>query len=120
MLYSHSRYPSAGGAFKVQIYSPYVLFNKTGLDFALKSKSPLSSPKNVAGLDVFSPGSHRSGTSPYLFNHGSRDARNRVLLRIADSSWSEVGCCEMHTSFHTADVASLQSSLYLSRLLERM
>lgn len=38
----------------MQVYCPYVVFNKTGLDFALKSKAPFSSPKNAAGQDIFS------------------------------------------------------------------
>lgn len=85
-----SRYPLSGGAFKVQIYTPYVVFNKTGLDFALKSKAPFSSPKNVAGLEIFSKDHRRAEATPFLFNYGSRDARNRALLRLADSAWSEV------------------------------
>lgn len=75
----------------MQIYSPYVVYNKTGLDFALKSKAPFSSPKNVAGLEIFSKEHRRTDVTPFLFNYGSRDARNRVLLRLADSAWSEVG-----------------------------
>ena len=31
-----SRYPDSGGAFKVQIYSPYLVLNKTGLPFDLR------------------------------------------------------------------------------------
>ncbi|EEB87011.1 hypothetical protein MPER_15837, partial [Moniliophthora perniciosa FA553] len=33
------RYPDSGGAFKVQIYSPYVVVNKTGLPFYVRTRS---------------------------------------------------------------------------------
>ena len=33
----HRRHPDSGGAFKVQIYSPYVVVNKTGLPILVKS-----------------------------------------------------------------------------------
>ena len=50
----YERYTTSGGAFKVQVYAPYVVYNKTGLDVALQSKSPFSKPKNVAGRGTYS------------------------------------------------------------------
>ena len=35
--YHQSRYPESGGAFKVQIYAPYLLVNKTSMPFVVKS-----------------------------------------------------------------------------------
>jgi hypothetical protein len=45
------KYPNSGGAFKVQIYSPYIVVNKTGLPFAAKSFRSTRSgpPRDVAG-----------------------------------------------------------------------
>jgi vacuolar protein sorting-associated protein 13A/C len=85
----YERYPKSGGAFKVQVYTPYVVYNKTGLEFALKSKAPLSSAKNVAGHGIFKSDHRRKEAIPFLFSYDKRDARNRALLRIADSAWSE-------------------------------
>lgn len=48
------KHADSGGAFRVQVYSPYILINKTGCDFALKTKTFLSSAKNVAGQELFS------------------------------------------------------------------
>lgn len=47
----YSRLPDAGGAFKVQIYSPYVVVNKTGLPFSVKSvrSNRTGPPQDVAG-----------------------------------------------------------------------
>lgn len=56
-----SRYPEAGGAFKVQIYSPYLVVNKMGIPFgvmAVRSSRP-GAPHAVAGDTrdgLFSPG----------------------------------------------------------------
>jgi len=46
-----SRYPESGGAFKVQIYSPYLVVNKTGLPFNVKAvrSNRASSPVEIAG-----------------------------------------------------------------------
>ena len=85
----YERYPKSGGAFKVQVYSPYVVYNKTGLDFALKAKSPLHSAKNVAGQGIFASDHRRREAVPFIFSHDKRDARNRAILRIADSAWSD-------------------------------
>ncbi|SCV68005.1 BQ2448_126 [Microbotryum intermedium] len=78
----------SGGAFRVQIYSPYILINKSGCDFALKTKTFMSSAKNVAGQNIFSSGQKRNGAEPFMFSFPTDDRRNRVLLRINDSNWS--------------------------------
>jgi SHR-binding domain of vacuolar-sorting associated protein 13 len=45
------RLPDGGGAVKVQIYSPYVIVNKTGLPFSVKSvrSNRAGPPQDVAG-----------------------------------------------------------------------
>ena len=78
----------SGGAFRVQVYTPYLLINKTGCDFALKTKTFLSSAKAVAGSD-FAPGK-KDDVQPFMFSFPNDDRRNRVLLRINDSAWSKV------------------------------
>lgn len=82
------QYPDSGGAFKVQLYSPYIFINQTGLDFALKTKSWMGGSKLVAGQDQ-GPSAQRKEPLPFLFSHNSNDRRNRVLLRIGDSTWSK-------------------------------
>ncbi|TIC36939.1 hypothetical protein E3Q08_04156 [Wallemia mellicola] len=83
------RYPKSAGAFKVQIYSPYVLYNKSGLDFVLRSKSLLGAGKNVAGQDLTSSKIKKRETSPFMFSHNSDDRQKRFLLKIGDSNWSK-------------------------------
>jgi len=47
----YRRYPNSGGAFKVQVYSPYLVVNKTGMPFAVKScrSTRTGPPQDVAG-----------------------------------------------------------------------
>ena len=52
--------PESGGAFRVAVYSPYVILNKTGMDIMVKSKSLLQSARAAAGQV-------QSGESPQYF-----------------------------------------------------
>ncbi|EIW72804.1 hypothetical protein TREMEDRAFT_25659 [Tremella mesenterica DSM 1558] len=71
-------YPDSGGAFKVQVYSPYVFLNKTGLSFDLAAKTWTGGQKPVAGRDLFG-----------MFSFPNEDRRNRLFLRVNDSRWSD-------------------------------
>ncbi|UZJ53507.1 hypothetical protein CBS101457_002827 [Exobasidium rhododendri] len=87
----YHKYPDSGGAFKVQIYSPYIFVNLTGLPFSLKTKSWIGGAKVVAGQDLGSKKATsdiRKEPQPFLFSHPSKDRRNRVQLRVGDSNWS--------------------------------
>ncbi|KAE8269165.1 hypothetical protein A4X09_0g3183 [Tilletia walkeri] len=83
------RYPDSGGAFKVQIYSPYIFINQTGLPFALKARSWTGSAKLVAGQDSGAGAPERKEVMPFLFSHNTNDRRNRVLMRVGNSAWSK-------------------------------
>lgn len=82
--------PDSGGAFKVSVYSPYLILNQTGLDINIQSKSMFSSAKSAAGQ-----GMHMESTSgarralPYMFSFPSDDRKNRANLKVGDSSWSK-------------------------------
>jgi hypothetical protein len=59
-----STYPKSGGAFKVQVYSPYVFVNKTGLPFDLAAKTWTGGQKPVAGRDLFASTLHSAKDGP--------------------------------------------------------
>lgn len=86
MLTGSRMHAESGGAFRVQVYTPYLLINKTGCNFTLKTKTLLSSAKSVAGQDA----AGNKDATPFMFSFPSDDRRNRVLLRINDSAWSKV------------------------------
>lgn len=85
----YQKHAESGGAFRVQIYSPYILLNKTGQPFALKTKTFFGAAKSVAGLDEFaSESAKRKPSDPCMFSYPTDDRRNRALLRIGNSNWS--------------------------------
>lgn len=83
--------PDSGGAFRVTVYSPYVILNKTGLEINIKQKSLLQQAKTAAGqgLHTDSVDSERRKALPYMFAFGGDDQRNRALLKVGDSNWSK-------------------------------
>ncbi|KAL0581607.1 Vacuolar protein sorting-associated protein 13 [Marasmius crinis-equi] len=82
---NYVRYPDSGGAFKVQIYSPYVVVNKTGLPFYIRTRSNRAAAlQDVAGdnrTEVL------SSPTPFMLSHISDQGRE-FAMRFADSSWS--------------------------------
>ncbi|KAJ7071032.1 vacuolar protein sorting-associated protein 13 [Mycena amicta] len=84
---NYLRYPESGGAFKVQIYSPYIIINKMGLPYAVRSRSGRTgSPQDVAGEtrpDVLVT------SVPFMLSHPN-DKGNEYIFRVGDSAWSRV------------------------------
>ncbi|KAL7793859.1 hypothetical protein V8C37DRAFT_80245 [Trichoderma ceciliae] len=85
------RIPNSGGAFKVTVYSPYVILNKTGLDLTVRAKSFLQQAKSAAGQFplIDTSDQNRPKALPFMFSFGNDDTRNRALLKVADSEWSK-------------------------------
>ncbi|KAF4508140.1 hypothetical protein G6O67_004556 [Ophiocordyceps sinensis] len=83
--------PNSGGAFKITVYSPYVVLNKTGLDMRIRAKSFLQQAKAAAGQfpPVHTSEQERPKALPLMFSFGNYDHRNRALLRVDESEWSK-------------------------------
>jgi vacuolar protein sorting-associated protein 13A/C len=85
------RIPDSGGAFRVTLYSPYVILNKTGLELGIRAKGFLQGAKSAAGQsplpESYDP--NQSKAVPLMFSFGNDDHRNRALLSIGDSEWSK-------------------------------
>ncbi|ATY65465.1 vacuolar sorting-associated vps13 [Cordyceps militaris] len=84
--------PKSGGAFKVTIYSPYVVLNKSGLDLNIKAKSFLQNARAAAGQSALVSrfDDENAKALPFMFSYGSsEDNRNRALLKFGDSEWSK-------------------------------
>ncbi|WWD17860.1 hypothetical protein CI109_102304 [Kwoniella shandongensis] len=82
-------YPESGGAFKVQVYSPFIFLNKTGLPFDLTAKTWTGGQKPLAGRDLFANDYHRETPTPFMFGFPNEDRRNRLHLSVDDSKWSQ-------------------------------
>lgn len=79
--------PNSGGAFRVSIYSPYIILNKTGLNMMVKSKSLLQSPRVAAGqVQTGSTSTHKA--LPYMFSYPNDERQNRAVFKVGDSNWS--------------------------------
>lgn len=105
----YHRVPDSGGAFKVTVYSPYVILNKTGLDLQIRHKGFMQQARAAAGqpgllVDV---ADNQRKVAPLMFSFGSDDHHNRALLRVGNSEWSKPQSFDAIGS--TAD-AVLQSS----------
>ncbi|KAF9652010.1 vacuolar protein sorting-associated protein 13 [Thelephora ganbajun] len=100
---NYVRYPDSGGAFKVQIYSPYVVVNKTGLPFYIKSTR---SNRPGGGQDV--PGETNPNVlatpTPYLASH-PQDGKE-FLFKIEGSTWSKVVSLEAPSADANLSIAS--------------
>ncbi|KAL9100888.1 MAG: hypothetical protein Q9163_003799 [Psora crenata] len=82
--------PDSGGAFKVSVYSPYLVLNKTGLDINIQSKTMFTSAKSAAGQGVRMDSHH--GTHkvlPYMFAYPTDDRKNRANIKVGESTWSK-------------------------------
>ncbi|KXJ86769.1 hypothetical protein Micbo1qcDRAFT_218953 [Microdochium bolleyi] len=91
LRFHYYKVPDGGGAFKVTVYSPYVVLNKTGLGMGLRAKQFLQQAKRVAGESSLGKavGRERTKALPFMFSFGSDDQRNRAVLKIGDSEWSK-------------------------------
>jgi vacuolar protein sorting-associated protein 13A/C len=80
---SYLRQPDSGGAFKVQIYSPYIIVNKTSLPFSVKSvrSNRTGPPQDVAGET-------QTDTTPFLLSHAASSG-NEFVFSIGQSLWSK-------------------------------
>ncbi|KAF6839500.1 vacuolar protein sorting-associated protein vps13 [Colletotrichum musicola] len=87
----YHKIPDSGGAFRVTVYSPYVILNKTGLDMQIRAKGFLQGARPAAGQATLSHRAQRDRpkATPFMFSYGNDDHRNRILLQIADSEWSK-------------------------------
>ncbi|QKX55761.1 uncharacterized protein TRUGW13939_02859 [Talaromyces rugulosus] len=80
--------PDSGGAFKVSVYSPYLVLNKTGLSMEIQSKAFMQSARSAAGQGINADAS-AGHAKPYMFSYPTDDQKNRSIIRIGDSQWSK-------------------------------
>ncbi|OQE23254.1 hypothetical protein PENSTE_c009G01087 [Penicillium steckii] len=81
--------PDSGGAFKVSVYSPYLILNKTGLPMDIQSKAFLQSARSAAGQGMRVDPRDGGRALPYMYSYGAEDKKNRSILKIGDSAWSK-------------------------------
>ncbi|KAL1604284.1 Vacuolar protein sorting-associated protein 13 [Nothophoma quercina] len=85
-------YPDGGGAFKVAIFSPYIVLNRTGLNLDLKSQQQqfLGGGRSSGAQGTFRDEQTDAGKAlPFMFSYPSENKKNRALIKVGDSSWSK-------------------------------
>lgn len=83
--------PDSGGAFKVSIYSPYLILNRTGLELDIRTKAFFGSSKSAAGTSATFVDTEEDvrEAKPFMFSFPTDDRRNRALLKLGQSEWSQ-------------------------------
>ncbi|KAJ3551176.1 hypothetical protein NM688_g4862 [Phlebia brevispora] len=84
---NYVRHPDAGGAFKVQIYCPYLVINKTGLPFSVRPwrANRLGSSQDIAGD---TRPETMSLSIPFMLSHPN-DLGRDFSFKVGDSMWSQ-------------------------------
>ncbi|KXS98876.1 hypothetical protein AC578_10852 [Pseudocercospora eumusae] len=80
--------PDSGGAFKITIYSPYVVLNRTGLQLDIRSKAFFGATKSAAGQFADTEGDGQKA-HPFMFSFPTDDQKNRALIKVGQSAWSQ-------------------------------
>ncbi|KAG9733173.1 vacuolar protein sorting-associated protein 13, partial [Aureobasidium melanogenum] len=81
--------PDSGGAFKITVYSPYVILNRTGLELDIRSKTYFGAAKSAAGQTTFSNSDEARKAVPFMFSYPTDDQKNRALIKVEGSGWSK-------------------------------
>lgn len=82
--------PDSGGAFKVSVFSQYLVLNRTGLDISFQSKAMFHAARSAAGRAVRTEeGSGVRRAVPYMYSYPTNDRKNRSILKVEGSSWSK-------------------------------
>ncbi|KAG8928477.1 hypothetical protein FRC01_005870 [Tulasnella sp. 417] len=77
---NYTKYEESGGAFRMQIYSPFVAINKTGFPLNIKCRNG----KPVAG-QVENP--NLAEATPFMFSH-TKEQGAEFVFRLGDTAWS--------------------------------
>ncbi|KAI5306994.1 hypothetical protein KEM56_005829 [Ascosphaera pollenicola] len=79
--------PESGGAFKISVYSPYLVLNMTGLNLSLKSKY---ASRHTQGHRIETDSNRGMRKSlPYMYSYHTQDRTNRTLLKLDSSGWTK-------------------------------
>ncbi|CEG72298.1 hypothetical protein RMATCC62417_07879 [Rhizopus microsporus] len=80
--------PGSGGAKRYSIFSPYIIMNKTWLPISFKEKHTWSDAfmSNSDNVVTCKPGPK---PEPFMFSYPNMDNRNRTLIKVDKSDWSQ-------------------------------
>ncbi|KIJ26913.1 hypothetical protein M422DRAFT_55306 [Sphaerobolus stellatus SS14] len=93
---NYVKFPDSGGAFKVQIYSPFIVVNKTGLPFQMRSlrSTRAGVPQEVAGEKRHT---ELAKPTPFMLSH-PHSKGHEFVLKVGNSAWSQTLSFEAPTA----------------------
>jgi vacuolar protein sorting-associated protein 13A/C len=101
--------PDGGGAFKVMVYSPYIIQNRTGLDIdVLADGSKLFGTTQASGI-----GHERKGVA-YMFSYPNGGKKNRARIKVEESDWSSPQSLDAIGSTYSVSLKSSRSRSQMS------
>ncbi|KAJ6198671.1 LOW QUALITY PROTEIN: vacuolar protein sorting-associated protein 13a [Bipolaris maydis] len=103
-------FPDGGGAFKVAIYSPYIILNRTGLQLDVRAQQSMASGRAAAGQGVVTDNQEDTGKAlPFMFSYPTENKKNRALIRVGDSNWSKPQSFDAIGSTYTVALQSVKA-----------
>jgi vacuolar protein sorting-associated protein 13A/C len=108
---SYSNYPDGGGSFKVTIFSPYVILNRTGLELDIRGKQFMGQARGAAGQGVFADTENADGQKPlpFMFSFPTDDKKNRAMIKVGESNWSKPQSFDAIGSTYAVTLPSTQA-----------
>ncbi|KAK9466576.1 hypothetical protein V1512DRAFT_276148 [Lipomyces arxii] len=88
LLLHYYTIPDSGGAFRVSIFSPYIILNKTGMNIQIKSGSNVALSRYETETGEGDDDVTKKRAVPMLFSYPSVSTANRALIKVGDSLWS--------------------------------
>jgi vacuolar protein sorting-associated protein 13A/C len=86
---SGSQIPDSGGAFKVTVYSPYIVLNRTGLEIDVQSRgSKLFGTSTSSGQPLIDLGEEGGKVAPFLFSFPRDKGKKRASIKVGKSKFS--------------------------------
>jgi len=83
-------FPDGGGAFKVAIYSPYIILNRTGIQLDVRPQQFMGQAKAATGQGILTDNQSDTGKAlPVMFSYANDNKKNRALIKAGDSGWSK-------------------------------
>jgi vacuolar protein sorting-associated protein 13A/C len=107
-----SNYPDGGGAFKVAIFSPYIVLNRTGLNLSVQAQQQQQflSHAKVAPQGTFTDDQTDAGKAlPFMFSYPTENKKNRALIKVGESNWSKPQSFDAIGSTYTVTLPSTKS-----------
>ncbi|EUC45840.1 hypothetical protein COCMIDRAFT_4977 [Bipolaris oryzae ATCC 44560] len=103
-------FPDGGGAFKVAIYSPYIILNRTGLRLDVRAQQSMASGRAAAGQGVVTDSQEDTGKAlPFMFSYPTENKKNRALIKVGDSNWSKPQSFDAIGSTYTVALPSVKA-----------